>query len=199
MVTLNAEFDRRELLALPGRRQARHSVLFGSARDGDRVDTLLRRTLFDPSAADALVLARRPEPGSVVQDVVSDLVWQEVVRLLRWASATTRAGTPVPPGIYWRLAAGCAHLLRLLPGLSSEIDEAWRPAASTGVASQVRGAERIQQVAGRLAGLLRAGGPVPLSRLSADVDDLGSAAIQAIADGWHAPLDGSGPVAAGRF
>lgn len=198
MVTLNADIDRRELLALPGRRQARHSVLFGAASDPGRVDALLRQTLFDPSAADALVLARRPEPGSVLEDVVSDLVWQEVVRLLRWASATTRAGAPVPPGIYWRLAAGCAHLLRLLPGLSSEIDEPWQPAASTGVANQVRGAERVQQVAGRLAALLRTGGPVPLSRLSADVDDLGSAAIQAIADGWHAPLVGPGPVTAGR-
>lgn len=163
------------------------------------MDNHLRGTLFDPSATDALVLARRPETGSVVMDVVSDLVWQEVVRLLRWESVTARAGTPVPPGIYWRLAAGCAHLLRLLPGLSPKMDEPWQPAASTDVASQIRGAERIQQVAGRLAALLRTSGTVLLSRLSADVDDLGSAASQAIADGWEATLGGSGPVPAGRF
>lgn len=74
----------------------------------------------------------------------------------------------------------------------------WAPAASTGVASQVRGAERIQQAGRGPTLLVRAGGPVPLSRPSADVDDLGSAARQAMAGGWHVPRRLES-VAAGRF
>ncbi|WP_164704430.1 hypothetical protein [Blastococcus litoris] len=66
-----------------------------------------RRRLFDPSAAHRLVLARRPVPLTAVGAVVSDVVWGEVVQLLRWATAdaggrpwSTRSanrGRPGPP------------------------------------------------------------------------------------------------------
>ncbi|MGY1615474.1 hypothetical protein ACI797_01890 [Geodermatophilus sp. SYSU D00691] len=46
------------------------------------MDDELRRSPFDPDAASGLVLAHRPPAPSAVQGVVSDVVWQDVVRLL---------------------------------------------------------------------------------------------------------------------
>ncbi|HEY0509773.1 MAG TPA: hypothetical protein VGD12_17065, partial [Blastococcus sp.] len=65
------------------------------------MDDDLRQRLFDPKGAHRLVLARRPPESSVVTAVVSDVVWQEVVSLLRWSAATT--GSPdVDAGRWWR-------------------------------------------------------------------------------------------------
>ena len=89
------------------------------------MDDELRRLLFDPGATRDLVLARRPLPRSAVACVVSDVVWTEVVRLLRWAAAGTQGAPNLQSGTWWRLAAGCADLLRRLPGLSAELGEGW--------------------------------------------------------------------------
>lgn len=151
------------------------------------MNDVLRQSLFDPPAARALVLARRRAQGSVVQDVVSDLVWQEVVQLLRWATAATRSPTTVPTGVYWRLAASCADLLRRLPRLCGELGEPWDLPAATDAPPDVTGIERVAGVTDRLAVLLQNGCPVPLARLAADVDELGAAAIEVIADRWRDP------------
>ncbi|MGY1606654.1 hypothetical protein [Geodermatophilus sp. SYSU D00700] len=151
------------------------------------------RWLFDPDSTRALVLARRCPGGRAVEDVVSDLVWGEVVRLLRWATAGTHATAALRTGIWWRLAAGCAALLRRLPELSAEIAEPWSLDPPPAVAPGVPAADRIGLVAERLAALLRSREPVPLRRLAAEVDALGEAAVQALADASfdHWPDDAS--------
>lgn len=137
--------------------------------------------LFDPSTTRALVLAQRSPGGRPVEDVVSDVVWGDVVRLLRWAAA----GASGPPGLrvgtWWRLAAGCAALLRRLPALSAEIAQPWSVLPPEPAAADVPPAQRIDQVAARLTTLLRSGRPVALRVLAPEVDALGEAAVLAIA------------------
>jgi hypothetical protein len=151
-----------------------------------------RRWLFDPATAHGLVLARRPFPPSAVACVVSDVVWHDVVRLLRWAAAGTGGLSELESGRWWRLAAGCADLLRRLPGLSDELGEGRQPGPPDDpapVAGDADGEARVAQVAGRLAALLRTGEPVPLQRLAVEVDALGAAAINALAErsAWTVP------------
>lgn len=149
------------------------------------MDDDLRRRLFDPTTAHRLVLARRPFPRSAVADVVSDVVWHDVVRLLRWATAGTGGLNELESGRWWRLAAGCADLLRRLPGLSDELDEDWQPHPPTEagqVADDPRGEARVLRIAERLAALLRTGEPMSLQRLAVEVDELGAAAIGALAE-----------------
>ncbi len=152
-------------------------------RDTDRrlLDPDAGRWLFDPDASRALVLARRPPGSRPVGDVVSDVVWGEVVRLLRWAAAGTRATAAVRTGAWWRLAAGCAALLRRMPALSAEIAEPWSIDPPVAPPPGVPAAERVPLVAARLAELLHSGRPVPLRHLAAEVDALGEAAVLAIA------------------
>ena len=139
------------------------------------------RWLFDPSTTRALVLAHRPPESSVVDSVVSDVVWQDVVRLLRWARASTRGATALEAGVLWRLAAGCADLLRRIPGLSEEIAEPWRSADPASSPVDLAPAERIDRAADRLTALLHRPGAVHLHDLATEVDLLGEAAILAIA------------------
>src|SRR3954468_24226029 len=87
-----------------------------------------RGWLFDPTTARGLVLAHRPRHHSAMHCVVSDVVWQEVVALLRWATADTGGGARLGSGRWWGLGRGCADLLRRLPGLSDELGEPWRAA-----------------------------------------------------------------------
>jgi hypothetical protein len=140
-----------------------------------------RHRLFDPRAAHGLVLARRPPSRSAVACVVSDVVWHEVVVLLRWAAAGT-GGTPdLEAGRWWRLAAGCADLLRRLPSLSDELEEPWQEIDPAALPAGT-GSQRIGQVADRLWRLLRTPGPLPLAALAVEVDALGAAAISALAE-----------------
>jgi hypothetical protein len=152
------------------------------------MDDELRDRLFDPRAAQGLVLARRPPSRSAVADVVSDLVWHEVVVLLRWAAAGTHGAPGLEAGRWWRLATGCADLLRRLPALSDELEEPWQPVEAVEV-SAPGGADRVEQVSRRLERLLRAPAPPPLAVLAAEVDALGSAAIGALAEAsaWTVP------------
>jgi hypothetical protein len=145
------------------------------------MDDDLRSRLFDPSDARALVLARRPAGCPAVTAVVSDAVWQEVVRLLRWAAASTAASPSLDSGRWWRLASGCAVLLRRLPALCDELGEEWdRPAVPDDHAAD--GVTRVERTAQRLLGLLRTGEPVPLRTIAGEIDALGAAAITALAE-----------------
>ncbi|MGY1702869.1 hypothetical protein [Geodermatophilus sp. SYSU D00766] len=145
------------------------------------MDGATDRWLFDPDTTRALVLARRSPGGGPVRDVVSDVVWGEVVRLLRWAAAAGSAPAALRIGTWWRLAAGCAALLRRLPALSAEIAEPWSLDPPPAVDAGTPAADRVGLVAHRLAALLRSGEPVALRALAAEVDALGEAAVQAIA------------------
>ncbi|MGY2066085.1 hypothetical protein [Blastococcus sp. SYSU DS0619] len=136
--------------------------------------------LFDCTAARTVVLARRPANGCAVECVVSDVVWGDVVRLLRWATADPRDDPGLRAGTWERLAVACADLLRRLPGLCDEIAEPWGidgPAVPPGLDAPAR----IDRAAGRIAELLGSPYPVPLRALAAEVDALGSAAFQALA------------------
>jgi hypothetical protein len=145
------------------------------------MDDDLRSRLFDPTGARALVLAHRPAGCPAVTAVVSDAVWHEVVQLLRWAAASTAASPNLDTGRWWRLASGCADLLRRLPAMCDELGEEWdRPAVPDDLATG--GVARAARVAERLVGLLRTGEPVPLRTLAGEIDALGAAAITALAD-----------------
>ena len=141
------------------------------------MDDDLRQTLFDPDAAHDLVLAHRPPVTTAVQGGVSDDVWGEVVRLLRWATADTGGSAALEAGTWWRLAVGCADFLRRYHGLSAEpwdvLSAPDLPAAGVG---------RVTAAAERLAALLYAARPLPLGRLAAEVDALGEAALLALAE-----------------
>jgi len=152
-----------------------------------RVDEDLRQLLFRPEGAHELVLARRPPDSSAMTSVVSDVVWHDVVHLLRWSAASTTS-TDVDAGRWWRLAAACADLLRRLPALCDELGEPW------GVTAPVDDADlpapaRVAVSTVRLAALLRTPDPVPLRRLAGAVDALGAAAISAYAESssWAVP------------
>ena len=108
------------------------------------MDDDLRNRLFDPQAAHGLVLARRPPSRSAVADVVSDVVWHDVVVLLRWAAAGTRGAPELEAGRWWRLASGCADLLRRLPGLSDELEEPWQPVGTAEIPAGT-GRDRIER------------------------------------------------------
>lgn len=142
-----------------------------------------RRWLFDPPTAHRMVLARRPVPRTAVSGVVSDVVWTEVVQLLRWATADAGGRAGVQAGRWWRLAEACAQLHRRLPALVDEVGEPWRPDPPVDAApDDVDGGTRVALVAARLAALLRSEGPVPLRSLAAEVDALGAAALTAFAE-----------------
>ena len=151
------------------------------------MDDDLQRWLFDPADAQRLVLARRPPGSTAMTSVVSDVVWHDVVHLLRWSASTTTSAD-VDAGRWWRLAAACADLLRRLPALCDELGEPWDVTVPTEDRA-MPGRARVAETTVRLAGLLRARGPVPLRRLAGEVDALGAAAISAFAQAssWAVP------------
>ena len=156
----------------------------------------LRTLLFDPAAASRLVLARRPasrSPGrAVVSDVVSDVVWSDVVRLLRWATAAPDAPPALRTGAWWRLAVGCSDLLRRLPALGDELAELCSGAdAVTSVEDDAPAGERACRATGRLATALLAPDPPDLHGLAVLVDDLGAAAVAVLAERSWQRLTGS--------
>lgn len=142
-----------------------------------------RTWLFDPPTAQRLVLARRPVPRTAVSGVVSDVVWTDVVRLLRWATADAGGLAEVDAGRWWRLAAACADLHRRLPALVDEVGEPWRadvrvPSAPDGLDGELR----VERASARLAALLLSDEPVPLQTVAAEIDALGAAALGAYAE-----------------
>ena len=153
------------------------------------MDDDVRDRLFDPRSAHGLVLAHRPPSRSPVACVVSDVVWHEVVVLLRWAAAGTDGTPGLEAGRWWRLATGCADLLRRLPALSDELEEPWQ-AVGPARSPAGTGEERVERAAQRLWRLLRSPGPLPLALLAAEVDALGAAAISALAEATPWPAAG---------
>ncbi|WP_344688968.1 hypothetical protein [Blastococcus jejuensis] len=153
------------------------------------MDAGTRQWLYDPATTTQLVLARRPPVRSVVRCVVSDVVWGDVVRLLRWADAGTRGAGTLEAGTWWRLAAACAELLRRLPGLCAEIGEPWSIGAGPAAEADGTGEQRVRMVAGRLTSQLRSPEPLPLHVLAGEVDALGAAAVSALAElsAWAMP------------
>jgi hypothetical protein len=152
------------------------------------MDDDLRFQLFDPADSRALAVAHRPADCSAVTAVVSDVVWLEVVKLLRWTAASTGDSPGLDAGRWWRLAAGCAHLLRRLPGLCDELGEGWdRPVPLED--DGATGTARVERAAARLLDLLRSGRPVPLPTLAGEIDALGAAALGALAasSSWVLP------------
>ncbi len=142
-----------------------------------------RRWLFDPSTTHRLVLARRPVPRTAVSGVVSDVVWTDVVRLLRWATADAGGLTEVESGRWWQLAAACADLLRRLPALIDEVGEPWQGDDPVQLDPDgLDGEARVGRVAARLAALLLSDEPVPLGKVAAEIDALGAAALTAFAE-----------------
>jgi hypothetical protein len=139
------------------------------------------RWLFDPSTTRRLVLAHRPAAPSAMACVVSDTVWHDVVRLLRWATAGTGRATELDSGRWWRLASGCADLLRRLPTLSDELGEPWRSTPPP-VAADAPASARVDAAVARLTRLLQAPDPLPLRALAVEVDALGAAAISMLAE-----------------
>src|SRR4051812_33783227 len=85
-----------------------------------------RGWLVDPTTTRGLVLVHRRRGRAAVHCAVGDVVWQEVVGVLRWATADTGGESRLDSGRWWRLAAGGADLLRRLLGLSDELGEPWR-------------------------------------------------------------------------
>ena len=150
----------------------------------------LRTLLFDPATARRLVLGRRPAPRpagrTVVATVVSDLVWTEVVQLLRWAAAAPHAAPGLRAGAWARLAAGCADLLHRLPSLADELGECWSGADEPADGDDRPVDERVRRATERLAAALLGTGPLDLRRTAALVDALGGSAVAALAeDSWH--------------
>jgi hypothetical protein len=112
--------------------------------------------------------------------VISDVVWQDVIGLLRWATASTGRTPDLEPGRWWRLAAACADLLRRLPTFGDEIGEPWRPAAPAAEPAP-DGAARVAAATDRLLALVRSAEPLPLARLAVAIDALGATAVSALA------------------
>ena len=138
------------------------------------------RWLYDPSPTRGMVLAHRGAGAPAVRCVVSDIVWGEVVVLLRWARASSPETTALGTGVLWRLAAGCGDLLRRLPVLSDEIAEPLQSMPPVVVDDHLPAAVRIDRAAERLTHLLLAPIAVPLRTVAAEVDALGEAAIGAL-------------------
>jgi len=142
--------------------------------------------LYDPAVGGVLVRAHRSPAGGPADDVVSDVLWSEVLGLLRWAEAALGCPPVLVEGAAWRTAATAAALLRRLPALCAEAGLPWPGVQGDPDAAVLPGRERLTTAADRLAGLLCArpadAGPLELVQLvAADVDAIGAAAIALLA------------------
>ena len=139
--------------------------------------------LYDPASSGALVRAHRPAGGGAATCVVSDVLWGEVLTLLRWAQAALAGPEPLRPGAAWRTAAASAGLLRRLPALCDELGECWGVPEPAPPAGGPAGA-RLRCAADQLARRLRAPTDrTPLCVLAAHVDEVGAAAVALLAEG----------------
>jgi hypothetical protein len=148
-----------------------------------------RPWLYDPALGGVLVRSHRAPAAGAADSVVSDVLWGEVLGVLRWAEATLRCPDELTGGTAWRTAAASAGLLRRLPGLCAETGVAWPGPAPVLPAGSLPAAERLRTAADRLARRLcspqeDAAGPLgaDLAELAADVDEVGAAAIAVLAE-----------------
>lgn len=141
-----------------------------------------RPWLYDPVTSADLVRAHRGAGGGAATRVVSDLLWRDVLSLLRWADATLVGPPQLRSGTAWRTAAAAAGLLGRLPALCDELGEGWSaPSAQPAVEDAAR--LRLQRSTDRLAArLAEPGDRTPLRALAVDVDDLGAAAVALLAE-----------------
>jgi hypothetical protein len=151
-----------------------------------------RPWLYDPSLGGVLVRGHRPPAAGTVGSVVSDVVWSSVLGVLRWAEATLTCRVELAGGSAWRTAAASAALLRMLPGLCSEVGVPWTGAVGEPVPAVMSAAERLRTAADRLALRLcspdgRDDRPVVLAAVLAElagaVDEVGAAAIAVLLEG----------------
>ena len=147
-----------------------------------------RPWLFDPEMGAVLVRAHRSPAGGAAGDVVSDVLWSEVLGLLRWAEATLGCAPVLAEGVAWRTAATAAAVLRRLPGLCAEAGIAWPGAQGDPEEAPLPGRQRLASAADRLTGLLcaRPASVDPLElvgQVAAAVDAVGAAAIAVLAEG----------------
>jgi hypothetical protein len=147
-----------------------------------------RPWLYDPSLGGVLVRAHRSPTAGAAASVVSDVVWTDVLGVLRWGEATLTCPPQLVGGTAWRTAVTSAGLLRRLPGLCAEAGVAWPGPAAVAVL-EAPAAERLRTAAERLALRLcspEEGVPGPLRNavdaLARDVDEVGAAAIAVLAD-----------------
>jgi hypothetical protein len=147
-----------------------------------------RPWLYDPSLGGLLVRAHRSPDGGAAGDVVSDVLWSDVLGLLRWAEAVLACPPALAPGAAWRTAAAAAALLHRLPGLCAEGGLPWPGVQGEADGPVVAGPERLAAAADRLAGLLcgrpeEVGALELVARVAADVDETGAAAIAVLVEG----------------
>src|SRR3954453_21063665 len=76
-----------------------------------------RPWLYDPSLGGVLVRAHRSPATGAAERVVSDLLWNDVLTVVRWAEATLSCPPRLAGRTAWRAAAAAAALLRRLPAL----------------------------------------------------------------------------------
>jgi hypothetical protein len=154
-----------------------------------------RPWLYDPSLGGVLVRSHRSPAGGAASSVVSDVVWGEVLGVLRWAEAALSCPPELTGGTAWRTAAASAGLLRRLPGLCAEAGVDWPGPAPAPEAGELSAAGLLRRAADRLAMRLcspEEGGAGPLrdavADLAGDVDEVGAAAIALLAEGtdWTA-------------
>jgi hypothetical protein len=147
-----------------------------------------RPWLYDPALGGVLVRAHRAPAAGAASSVVSDVVWNDVLRVLRWAEATLSCPPELVGRTAWRAAATSAALLRRLPGLCAEAGVAW-PGPSGALATAAMPAPvRLRTAADRLALRLCSpeegmAGPLrsALADLARDVDEVGASAIAVLA------------------
>ena len=137
--------------------------------------------------------AHRTSAGGPADDVVSDVLWSDVLRLLRWAEATLGCPPSLVEGAAWRTAATAAALLRRLPTLCAEGGVPWPGVQGEPGEAVTPGRQRLVEAADRLAGLLcdrpeEVGLLESVARVAAEVDAIGAAAIGLVAEGtdWTA-------------
>jgi hypothetical protein len=147
-----------------------------------------RPWLYDPSLGGVLVRAHRSPGGGAAGSVVSDLLWSDVLQVLRWADAALNC----PPGLAgptaWRAAAAAAALLRRLPSLCAETGVPWTGPSRPPDTGAGAAPDRLRAAADRLALRLCSPeegmtGPRPteVGDLARDVDEVGAAAIALVA------------------
>jgi hypothetical protein len=147
-----------------------------------------RPWLYDPSLGGVLVRAHRAPASGAAGSVVSDAVWSDVLRLLRWAEATLSCPPELLDGTAWRAAAAAARLLARLPGLCAEAGVDWPGPSPEPMTADVPARTRLRAAADGLALRLCSpeegvGGPLrsAVGDLARDVDEVGAAAIGVLA------------------